>query len=597
MQEGSLPRSFAEYKVISKIGEGQYGSVYLCKKNLNDYVQYAVKVIDISKFQHHPMLVQLLQTEKIILQRVEHPNILRCYESFQIGNLECLVLHYCDGGDLENYLKGKPPLTSKEYIYFLKQLVNAFTELHRHQIMHRDFKPANVLVSHDTLMIGDFGFASMDQSSSTTKLGTPLYSAPEINQAAAVAYNNKVDMWSLGLTFYYIVFLKLPWEVRTKADVLNCSLNLTGAKLPMSARSPGAEPIPHEVFNLMQRMIEPDPLKRISWDELRRHHLFKTNQEESFDPLRSVPIFRSKEVTNSIFNRNRDDEPGSPTVNDWNNHVSILKKLGGEIRYPSLTPSQFQTQSLKNYQESSTTNDTRNQQSIQAVQPRMTQTLPPVVQGVFDRIYHEKRVSMYFQTIATKVMKAIDVVPSSASEVKVLFCNTASLLSKFALLYNAQLMEALLFGDNIFALPDTEYKAALGTPKMQTLIQELTRDNEGQSKQLEQQRGQLFTQENIPEDIVQILFDDKALLKAVMVRITEDVGVINIYYRDLIQLVHPEQLFTLQEAIAHLNISLSYETQFKYIKDTGLFNWNQFEKNVREASWVEYYLGQILKEK
>lgn len=597
MQQNGLPRSLGEYKVLSKLGEGQYGSVYLCKKNLNDYVQYAVKVIDISKFQHHAMLVQLLQTEKVILQKLEHPNILRCYESFQLGTLECLVLHYCDGGDLENYLKGKPPLTSKEYIYFLKQLVNAFTELHRHQIMHRDFKPANVLVSHDTFMIGDFGFASMDQSVSTTKLGTPLYSAPEINQTASVAYNNKVDMWSLGLTFYYIVFLRLPWEVRTKADVLDCSLNRTGTRLPMTNRSPGAEPVPAAVFNLMQRMIEPDPNKRISWDELRRHHLFQANQEASFDPLRSVPIFRSKEVTNSIFNRNRDDEPGTPSGNDWNNHLNILKRLGGEIRYPSMTPSQFPTQSTKYYNGTGPVPGNQMEPKLPPPLPRFTQSLTPAVQGIFDRIYHEKRVSMYFQTIATKVMQAINVVPSSASEVKVLFCNTASLLSKFALLYNAQLMEALLFGDNIYGMPDGEYKSALQMPKMQELIQELTKDNEGQSKQLEQQRGQFFNQDTVPEDIVQILFDDKALLKAVILRITEDVGVINVFYRDLVQLVKPDELPILQEAIAHLNISLSYETQFKYVKDTGLFNWNQFEKNVRDPGWVSYYLEAILKEK
>ena len=593
MQTSELPRSLGEYQVLSMLGKGQYGKVYLCKKFGNNLVQYAVKVIDIAEFKHHAKLVELLRTEKVILEKLDHPNILKCYDSFRLGEKECLVLHYCDGGDLENYLKGKPPLSMRECIYFLKQLVNAFLELHHHKIMHRDFKPANVLVNQDTLMIADFGFASMGTEKEDVKLGTPLYSAPEINDRKSTAYSNKVDMWSLGLTLYHIIFKRLPWEVRTKEDVLLCSLTKTGINLPIHARD--GEPVSPQIVSLLKRMIEPDVIKRISWDQLKRDPVFEANEENAFDPMRSIPIFRNKEITNSIFTRNKTQNGSVPEHEDWNNHVKILQQIGGEVQYPSIPPSQFGSGSYRPLLPP--VSPVQQYTAPQPVLPPITDRLTPVMEGVFDRIYHEKRVSMYFQNIADKIVQAIAVIPRTANEVKGLFCSVGSLLSKLALQYNAQLMEALLFGDNIFELPQAEFKTALQLPKMKDLIHELTKDNESQAHQLEQQRGQLLNQDSIPEDVVQILFDDRAMIKALRLKVEEAVGTINVYYRDLLQLVTPELLQKFQEALAHLNIVISYETQFKYLKETGLFNWHQFEKNVRDPKWVEYYLGAILKEK
>ena len=91
-------------------------------------------------------------------------------------------MQYCNNGDLEDYMKKKNKkfFSEEESIYFLKMIMLGFQELHKHKIMHRDFKLANLFVNDDTLIIGDFGFAKSGFDMAQTKLGTPLTMAPEL---------------------------------------------------------------------------------------------------------------------------------------------------------------------------------------------------------------------------------------------------------------------------------------------------------------------------------------------------------------------------------------------------------------------------------
>lgn len=78
--------------------------------------------------------------------------------------------------------------------------------------MHRDLKLANIMIHNDELVIADFGFAKLNQSMTDTLLGTPYYMAPELfaneNQTS---YSNKIDVWSLGICYYYLIFGTVPF--------------------------------------------------------------------------------------------------------------------------------------------------------------------------------------------------------------------------------------------------------------------------------------------------------------------------------------------------------------------------------------------------
>lgn len=117
------------------------------------------------------------------MNKIVHPNIMHLYEFLESPNNYYMVIQYCNGGDLENYVKKQPNqlLPEGEVLYYLKQIMNGFQELYKEKIMHRDFKLANIFLHNDTIVIGDFGFAKAGFEMAQTKLGTPVTMAPELH--------------------------------------------------------------------------------------------------------------------------------------------------------------------------------------------------------------------------------------------------------------------------------------------------------------------------------------------------------------------------------------------------------------------------------
>lgn len=81
-----------------------------------------------------------------VMSLINHPNVMHLYEFMETNNNFYLVIQYCNNGDLESYLKKYGHLTENEAVYFLMQIMNGFRELHKHQIMHRDVKLANMFL-------------------------------------------------------------------------------------------------------------------------------------------------------------------------------------------------------------------------------------------------------------------------------------------------------------------------------------------------------------------------------------------------------------------------------------------------------------------
>lgn len=124
----------------------------------------------------------MLQTEVGIMNKINHPNIMHLFEFLESQKTYYMVIQYCNGGDLEEYLHTKPNglLDEVEALYFLKQIMNGFRVLHSEKMMHRDFKLANLFLHDDLVVIGDFGFAKAGFEMANTNLGTPVTMAPEL---------------------------------------------------------------------------------------------------------------------------------------------------------------------------------------------------------------------------------------------------------------------------------------------------------------------------------------------------------------------------------------------------------------------------------
>ncbi len=136
--------------------------------------------------------------------------------------------------------------------------------MQKYKIIHRDLKLANIFLKNGQVVIGDFGFAKMGVSMTKTKLGTPYYMSPEIlNVANHKSYSSKIDIWSIGICYYFLIFGKMPFkEATNKNHLLNLEKKFSGSRLRLPYH------INKENENLLRKMIEFYPDKRISFEKL-----------------------------------------------------------------------------------------------------------------------------------------------------------------------------------------------------------------------------------------------------------------------------------------------------------------------------------------
>lgn len=318
-------RKVGEYILKKEIGKGSYAEVFLAHKETQQNEEFAIKRIEKLRLLSSMKLCDLFNNETTILKEIDHPNILKCYEVLETGSAYYMVLEYCDGGDLEKHLALHKKLPEEEILFISKQILNGFRELVARKIMHRDIKLANIFLSNDRVVIGDFGFAKEGVALTTTKLGSPMTMAPEIYLCDGLSdYDSKVDIWSLGLVFYQLAFGRQPWEVDNEAQLKEKIQTAAGQKLPF----PVFSTVGKDWKQLLMRMIERDPLQRIGWEELFNHPIFdhqaKTlsfnqvspqtiiilnpspiSNQETVDVSRTIPIRPSESEVNKLFEQNR----------------------------------------------------------------------------------------------------------------------------------------------------------------------------------------------------------------------------------------------------------------------------------------------------
>eukprot|EP01063_Lacrimia_lanifica_P027541 TRINITY_DN387_c1_g1_i1.p1 TRINITY_DN387_c1_g1~~TRINITY_DN387_c1_g1_i1.p1 ORF type:complete len:659 (+),score=217.24 TRINITY_DN387_c1_g1_i1:75-2051(+) len=230
-----------EYSIGRQLGKGTFATVYHAKRRKNRAEEAAVKIIDKQKLAMDPdsqETARLLE-EVHLLQRIDHPNVVKIHGVFDDAKALCIVLEYVRAGDLFDYTVNSKFSEDEARLLFL-QLLEALLYLHSQRVVHRDLKPANVLVDAPAafalpptppgqsgygkaqlpverveLKLTDFGIAKWtgERQTMQTFCGTPIFIAPEVQ--ARRSYNQKVDMWSVGVILYVLITGVLPKNPHT----------------------------------------------------------------------------------------------------------------------------------------------------------------------------------------------------------------------------------------------------------------------------------------------------------------------------------------------------------------------------------------------
>lgn len=366
-----------KYRILKKIGQGQYGKVLLGQvlddnrnnqpvvrkqSTLNDKVVTAsstsvtyVAIKTINRVDKAKLItksyisnVTKIKKEIKILKQCNHPNVVKLYSVIDDTHFDkiLLILEYCKYGEIdwkhynhyyEKYSTHKSR-TALNLNKILRDIVNGLEYLHLYKhIIHRDLKPLNLLIDeYNNIKISDFGVSLIlentiqDSKELANTMGTPAFYAPELCQFVKnrfsmitnehhllnkIKIDYRIDIWSLGVTLYCLMFNNLPFNGVNEFDICKKIVD-TELKFPQIKHTSRVTDSDVEELqlakDLIKQLLQKDPNRRISLEEV-KHHKFTTfdlndSQRERFFNFNQA-IFKDADCKRKLSENNEEGEP------------------------------------------------------------------------------------------------------------------------------------------------------------------------------------------------------------------------------------------------------------------------------------------------
>ena len=212
--------------------------------------------------------MQRIKKEIKILKELRHKNIIQLYEIMESENKLYIVMEYCEGKELFDYIIKRKHLTEKEACRFFQQIINGVEYLHLNNITHRDLKPENLLLTNKKrIKISDFGLSTKTNSYYqflTTPCGTPSYAPPEMLRGDEYSgiYS---DIWSCGIILYTMLVGNLPCAESKEYLIYECIIK-HNYEYPSY--------LSEAVKDLLEKILKVNPQERIGFEQIKKHPWF-----------------------------------------------------------------------------------------------------------------------------------------------------------------------------------------------------------------------------------------------------------------------------------------------------------------------------------
>ncbi|XP_056609128.1 serine/threonine-protein kinase BRSK2 isoform X2 [Triplophysa dalaica] len=258
------------YRLEKTLGKGQTGLVKLGVHCITAQ-KVAIKIVNREKLSESVLMK--VEREIAILKLIEHPHVLKLYDVYENNKYLYLVLEHVSGGELFDYLVKKGRLTPKEARKFFRQIISALDFCHSHSICHRDLKPENLLLDEkNNIRIADFGMASLQVGDSLleTSCGSPHYACPEVIRGEKYD-GRRADVWSCGVILFALLVGALPFDHDNLRQLLE-KVKSGVFHMPHF--------IPPDCQALLRGMIEVNPEKRLTLEEIQKHAWYQGGRNE-----------------------------------------------------------------------------------------------------------------------------------------------------------------------------------------------------------------------------------------------------------------------------------------------------------------------------
>jgi len=304
------------------LGQGSFGIVIEAVKKATK-TKYAVK--SIIKEKAGSAGVKLLEREVSIMKKVFHRHVVHLEEVYETSKKLLLVMELCDRGGLDDLLKKRGRFDEKETLCVMKQLISAVVYLHENNIVHRDLKLDNILLSEPeseenpiNIKVTDFGLSYIRGGVGSDYMmqqvcGTPMYMAPEV--ITNLGYSERCDVWSCGVIMYYLLHGDPPFVANTEDELhdLIKKAQLDYSKQHWETVTPSAK-------QLMDWMMRVDPARRCSAKEVLHDPWIQGTAHTTNGPRLNVLDLMNEELRRQKLeesqNNNKDEVTNDESVED-----------------------------------------------------------------------------------------------------------------------------------------------------------------------------------------------------------------------------------------------------------------------------------------
>lgn len=323
------------YRIIDTLGEGGMANVYLAEDIILQR-KVAVKILRLD-LQKEPQTLARFQREALATSELSHPNIVMVLDVGTDHGLPYMVMEYVDGPDLKDYIRANSPLNLGNIIKIMDQILSAMSLAHKHNVIHRDLKPQNILMDkHGNIKIADFGIAvALNQNSVTqtnSAIGSVHYMSPEQTRGGLVTKQS--DIYSLGIILYELITGNVPFNGDSAV-----SIALKHAQEPIPSIRKQDPNIPQPLENVVLKATAKDPRDRYNSaremkDDLdtslepgrANEPVFKPTHGNNDDETIILPNFKPNQVVEKTDSENRTQEKTDEYQKNRSSFTQALRK-------------------------------------------------------------------------------------------------------------------------------------------------------------------------------------------------------------------------------------------------------------------------------
>ncbi|XP_059091412.1 5'-AMP-activated protein kinase catalytic subunit alpha-2-like isoform X2 [Tigriopus californicus] len=269
------------YVLGETLGIGTFGKVKVGFHQMTGH-KVAVKILNRQKIKSLDV-VGKIRREIQNLKLFNHPHIIKLYQVISTPTDIFMVMEYVAGGELFDYIVKHGKLKESEARRFFQQIISGVEYCHRHNVVHRDLKPENLLLDQKlNVKIADFGLSNMmtDGEFLRTSCGSPNYAAPEVISGKLYA-GPEVDIWSCGVILYALLCGTLPFDDEHVPSLFR-KIKSGVFAIP--------DYLHKNVVSLLCHMLQTDPMKRATIEDIRNHEWFQVDLASYLFPDRDAAM-------------------------------------------------------------------------------------------------------------------------------------------------------------------------------------------------------------------------------------------------------------------------------------------------------------------